>query len=286
MTALAFIIVIGSAFIHASWNVLARKASGGIASTWLIIVLNVIIYAPLAAYIWFTQRPVIGLPELGIITVSSFLQVGYFLALQRGYRSGDFSVVYPLARGTGPMLSSIAAIVIFGERPTPVAVGGALLIGAGVIILTGGAAMFKRPDQRAGILYGLLVGCIIASSTIWDTRAVARFGLPPLFYDWASAAGRLVLISPLAIGRKDEIARHWATYKKELIGVAALSPLAYIMVLSVLVFSPITRVAPMREISILIGTFIGVRYLGEGAGRRKLIAALFMVLGVMALAFG
>ncbi|HQV70288.1 MAG TPA: DMT family transporter [Thermoflexales bacterium] len=286
MPTLALIVVLCSAFIHASWNLLARKASGGIASTWIIVTLNAIIYAPLAAYIWFTQHPVIGLPEIGLFVVSAFLQVGYFLALQRGYKAGDFSVVYPLARGTGPMLSSIAAIILFGERPTPIALAGAAMIGIGVIVLTGGFANFRRADQRAGVFYGLLVGVIIATSTIWDTRAVARFGLPPLFYDWASTVGRFILLTPLVLGRRDEITAHWAKYKKELVGVAALSPFAYILVLSVLVFAPVTRVAPMREISILIGTFIGVKYLGEGAAGRKLVAACLMVAGVIALAFG
>lgn len=286
MTTLALALVIGSAFIHASWNFLAKRVSGGVGFTWLVTLINVAAYAPVAVYVYVSQQPALGAAEVVIISVSAVLQIAYFLALQRGYRTGEFSVVYPLARGTGPMLSTVAAIALFAERPSLVALLGTGLIVTGVLILTGGFAGLRHAHSRGAIAFGLITGLIIAGYTVWDKRAVSQFHLPPLFYDWANACLRLALLSPIAAGRADDIRRHWREHRREAIGVALLSPLAYIMVLTAMTFSPVSYVAPAREISILIGTLLGTRLLAEKDARRKLVAAGVMVTGVISLAIG
>src|SRR5262249_46481581 len=132
MTPAAVGLVLGAAAIHATWNLLAKRVGGGTAFVWLFGSLTSVIYAPLAAATLLLAHPHIGLVQLVFIAGTAVLHLGYFLMLQSGYRTGDLSLVYPLARGTGPMITVAAAIVLLGERPSPVAMGGALLIGIGI----------------------------------------------------------------------------------------------------------------------------------------------------------
>jgi drug/metabolite transporter (DMT)-like permease len=287
VTVLALSLVFVSAVLHATWNLFAKRAGGGAAFVWLFNALSAVIYAPFALGAILIQRPHIGMVEIAFMAGSTVLHTVYFLTLQRGYRVGDLSLVYPVARGTGPALSTTAAILIFGERPTPLAMCGALLVAVSVFALTGGGRHSSDPARRrAAILYGLLTGMLIASYTLWDKHAVSVLLIPPLLFDWTNTIGRTVLITPHALRHWGAIRTEWRDHRREALIVAIFSPLAYILVLTALVFTPVSYVAPAREISILIGTMMGARLLSEGDGRRRMIAAGGMVLGVIALALG
>ena len=232
---------------------------------------------------------------LGLVFVvgTAFLHTGYFLSLQRGYAVGDLSVVYPLARGTGPLLASAAAVALFGERPGSVAVLGILLIGGGVFVLAwepGDSATDARPAQkrarRLGVAYGLLTGVFIAAYTLWDKQAVSGLALSPVLYYWAALSVQTLLLAPVALRRRDEVRAAWRAYRPEVLGVAVLSPLSYLLVLTALVFAPVSHVAPAREVGILIGTALGGGLLKEGDARRRLLAAGAIVAGIIALALG
>ncbi len=286
MTEVAVLMVLGSAVVHATWNLFAKRVGGGATFIWLICCINIVAYAPLAIWLYVSVRPVFGLPHLVMILGNGILHITYFLLLSRGYRVGDLSLVYPLARGTGPMLSTTAAILFLGERPTPVALAGAVLIGLGVFILTGDPRRFHESGASKAVLYALLTGMVIATYTLWDKYAVSVLLMSPLLYDWLCSIARGVMLTPHALRHRDEIRVHWTKHRKEAIGVAILSPLSYILVLTALAFSPVSYVAPMREISILIGTALGARLLSEGDASRRLAAAGVMVAGVVALALG
>jgi drug/metabolite transporter (DMT)-like permease len=287
VTLLALSLVLSSAVLHATWNLSAKRAGGGAAFVWLFNALSAVLYAPLALGVVLIERPHIGLAEIVFMVGSTALHTVYFLTLQRGYRVGDLSLVYPIARGTGPALSTTAAILFFGERPTPVALAGAMLIAVSVFALTGGGRRSHDPGRaRGAIVYGLITGVLIASYTLWDKHAVSVLLIPPLLFDWVNALGRMVLLTPHAARHWGAIGREWRDHRREAFVVAIFSPLAYILVLSALVFTPVSYVAPAREISILIGTIMGARLLSEGDSRRRVVAAGGMVLGVIALALG
>lgn len=280
-TALA--LVLGAAFAHALWNLLAKRSGGGAAFLWLICLTGVLAYAPVAAAVGLLARPRIGPVELGFMAGSATLHLGYFLALQRGYRASDLSVVYPVARGSGPLLSTAAAVALLGERPTPLALAGAALIGLGVLALAG------RPGWRgdgAGVGFGLLTGVLIACYTLWDKHAVGALAVPAVILDWGSNLGRFFLLTPFAVVRREAVAGEWRAHRREVLGVGLLAPLAYILVLAALSFTPVSHVAPAREVSILLAALMGVRFLGEGHARRRLLAATAMAAGVVALALG
>ena len=286
MSTLAIALVLLSAFFHATWNLMAKRAGGGPVFLWLFSVLSFVIYTPVTLVFVLVNRPQIGPSQLLFMGISVLLHLTYFLLLSQGYRVGDLSLVYPLARGTGPMLSVVGAILLLGEHPSAIALGGAALIGMGVFLLTGDPRRLRQRGALPGVIFALLTGLAIAAYTLSDKFAVATVLVPPLLLDWSANSGRALLLTPLAIRRWDDVRMQWREHRREALMVAVLSPLAYIMVLVAMSFSPVSYVAPMREISTLIGTLMGVRLLSEGYLRQRLGAASIMALGVVALGLG
>jgi len=285
LTPISLAIVLAAAVIHASWNLLAKQIGGGAGFVWLVAAVATVIYLPinfaLDTFAHMTWNPTTVFFLLG----SGVLQTLYFVTLQRGYKVGDLSLVYPLARGTGPLFATLGAILLLGERPSPLALAGAVLIVGGVFAMSftgvrGGVAV------RAAVGYGLLTGVFIAGYTLWDKVAVGPLAIPPVLLDTATALVRVVLLLPLALRRWPEVTTLWRGHAGGLIAVAFLSSLSYILVLFVLQTTPVSYVAPLREVSILIGTVMGARLLAEGHLRSRLVAASAIVLGVIAIALG
>ena len=264
MNSVALALVLGAAFFHATWNVLAKRVSGGAPFVWLTDIVGVLVYAPLA--IPFIIASLSGFTLIAVVMIAgtAVLHLAYFVQLQRSYRVGDLSLIYPLARGTGPAIAAFVAVLFFGERPTPIALVGILLVIAGIFILTGGLRLFRGFDNPLAIVYGLLTGVFIASYTLWDKRAVSFFLISPLIYYYTSIVLRVLLLAPYALTRRKELLDIWRGHYRETIGTGILSPLSYFMILSALVFTPVSYVAPAREVSVLIGTFMGSRFLAEG----------------------
>ncbi len=288
MTAFALALVLIAAVLHATWNLCAKKAGGGLPFVWLVGAVICILYTPVLAFYWFWREPVLSPTDIAWICGSGVLKTGYSLFLQRGYRTGDFSLIYPLARGTGPFLSTLAAVALLGERPTWLAVAGGLVIVVAIFFLTDGTRLFHESSAhlRTAINYGVLSGVWIASYTIWDQQGVHARGIPPVVYDGGTAFTVLVLVTPFAIPRWTEVQAHWREHKRYVFGMALFSPIAYVLVLTAMSFTPVSYVAPAREVSIVIGAFIGAKYLKERDGRRRIWAAVAMAAGVIALALG
>jgi drug/metabolite transporter (DMT)-like permease len=284
MNSVALALVLGAAFFHATWNLLAKRVSGGAPFVWLTDIVGVLVYAPLA--IPFIIASLSGFTLIAVVMIAgtAVLHLAYFVQLQRSYRVGDLSLIYPLARGTGPTIAAFVAVLFFGERPTPIALVGILLVIAGIFILTGGLRLFRGFDNPLAIAYGLLTGVFIASYTLWDKRAVSFFLISPLIYYYISIVLRALLLAPYALTRRKELLDIWRVHYRETIGTGILSPLSYFMILSALVFTPVSYVAPAREVSVLIGTFMGSRFLAEGNARQRLLAAAVILLGIIALA--
>jgi len=285
MTGFALALVLTAAFIHATWNFLAKRSgASGPTFVWLFSALTTIIYLPLVLGFVFWQRPHVDRIDLLFIFGSFVLHLAYFLMLQQGYRVGDLSVVYPMARGTGPALSTVAAILLLGERPSPAALGGAFLVICGVFMLSGGVKIAKEGIDARTLFFGLSTGLFIAGYTLWDKYAVSVVLLAPLLLDYGTTIGRTVFLAPFASRRWDQVQNYWTHHRFEVLGVAILVPLSYILVLTAMTVAPVSYVAPAREVSTLIGVLMGIFWLNEGDVRRRLSAASVIVLGVMALA--
>jgi uncharacterized membrane protein len=286
MSTLAILLVLSAAVLHASWNYLAKRCYGGIPFVWLLSVTAAVIYAPLIVVLLLTTTLPLGAPQIAFIAVSSALQLVYFLALTRSYQIADLSLVYPLARGTGPLLSTLAAILFFGERPTALALAGSVLITVGIFVLMGDPRKLRQAGATPGIVFALITGVTIATYTLWDKQAVAVYLIPPLLLNWSITASHAVVLFPLARRRWDAVQREWRDHWRLVASIGLLSPLAYILVLTALTFSPVSYVAPMRESSVLIGTLMGARLLAEGDTRRRAAGAAVIVVGVVAIGLG
>jgi len=286
MTGLAIALVLAAALIHASWNYILKKSGGGIGFVWVFAALSSLIYAPIAVGVVVIQHFQFSAEALAYLFASAVLHTAYYLLLDRGYRYGDLSVVYPLARATGPLLTVVVAVALLGERPGTVALCGAALIVGGAFFLAASPAKLREAGAVRGIAFALLTGCMIASYTVVDKQAVSAALIPPILQDWGANLGRVIVMAPLAMRRRAEVRAAWKHKRTAVILVALLCPLSYILVLTAMVFTPVSYVAPAREISILFAALMGAHLLREGDAPRRIAAAMAMALGVVALALG
>ncbi|HKG90436.1 MAG TPA: hypothetical protein VKA84_01015, partial [Gemmatimonadaceae bacterium] len=151
---------------------------------------------------------------------------------------------------------------------------------------TEGTAPARGATAARAVGFGLGTGVLIAAYTLWDKHAVGPLGISPVLMEWATSAARVVLLAPVAARRPDEVRALWRTRRRDALWIGALNPLSYLLVLWALQFSPVSYVAPAREVSILLGAAMGARLLNEGQARRRLLAAAAILLGVVALASG
>lgn len=286
MTLMAVGLVLTGAFLNASWNLLFKKAAGGTAFVWLAGLLSALFYLPVAGWVLFVQKVDIGLFHVALLMGCSTLHVTYYILLDKGYRIGDLSVMYPLVRGTGPLLCTLGAIVLLGEKPTPYTVAGTLLIGVGIVFVTGLTMRWRDPRTQKSLLFALLCGSIIATYTVLDKAVLSLYLVPPLLMAWFSEFGRTILLAPYAIRNWSKIKEQWQVNRRLAIGVGLLCPLGYIFILAALSISSVSYVAPLREFSILIGVIMGTQLLAEGHVVRRLIGAATMLIGLVSMTMG
>jgi len=287
MSADALLLAITGALLHAIWNFFAKKASaGGLQFIFLAGLVSLVASAPFAFVAWHAQTaPLSGLAWF-VIAASALIHVVYSLVLQHGYRKSDFSIVYPMARGTGPLLSVFGAVLLLGEMPNlPGWLGiGALLVG--IFLIADGTRLFSpSPRTLTGVLWGGATGLCIATYTLLDGWAVKDLGIAPVLFYLVSLVFRSVMLAPFALANRAGFAAQWREHRRYAMVVGLLSPLAYTLVLIAMTRAPLSYVAPVREVSMLVGVFIGGRLLGESLGLPRIAGTLAMVGGVMLLAW-
>ncbi len=311
MTPIALALVLSAAVIHAGWNLLAKKTGGDIHFALLTTVAVVVIWSPVG--LWFAWREAGGYGALqwGLIAASGAIHVLYYLCLLRGYRLGDLSVVYPLARGTGPLITAVTASWLLNEV---LGVQGWLGVGGvvmGIVLIAGGPALWRslRGDSggpggpgadavdnqrlKAGIGYGLLTGVFIAAYSVVDGYAVKRGGVSPVLIDWLGSVARLIMLLPLVAlthrGRwhtaRAAMGDTWRQTWRAALIISTISPVAYVMVLYAATLAPLSQVAPMREVSMLFAAWMGGTLLAERDVGVRLLGAACIAAGVIALAW-
>lgn len=207
MSSSAIALVLCAALAHAAWNVLAHGLSrAGLPFLWWGAVLSTVLWVPVIPLTGGVGEDLAG-AGLGVL-VSGLLHVAYMSVLQRGYARGNLSTVYATARGTGPVLSIVAAVVLLGERPPPLALVGVAAILGGVVVV---ARADHRPDAGLeprsttrldpGIAYGLLTGVAIATYTSWDAFAVRSWAISPVAFMAGCTLVEIPIYS-LALGRR------------------------------------------------------------------------------------
>ena len=293
MSAAALALVFAAALMHALWNVVAKRTGGDARFALIAAILLLVVWSPLGVWAGWPAVGRWGLVEWSVLLASAIVHVVYFTTLLRGYRLADLTVVYPLARGTGPLLSSLGAILWLGERLSAVAAAGVAGVVIGVFFIAGGPGLWakahdtqQRSRVRAGIVWGALTGACIAGYTLIDGYAVKVLLISPILVDYVGNLFRVPFLLPAALRDRGGFVDVWRAQWRSALVVAVLGPLGYVLVLYAMQLAPLSHVAPAREVSMLFAALIGGRLLGESDRATRLIGAACIAGGVAALALG
>ncbi|MBI5564057.1 MAG: EamA family transporter [Chloroflexi bacterium] len=287
MLGLSLIFLLSAASLHALSNALIKQARDKLAFTWWMLTANVIVGAPLTLFVG-------SVPPIGwaLISVSGLIEAMYFVALTRAYALGDLSQVYPIARGSAPLFVLLWAVLFLGEAPTLGGVLGILLIVGGLYLVNlPSFADWKRPLlglKSSATRWALLTGLLISIYSSIDKVGV-RY-VDPLLYLYL-----FLVVTWLALSGQWLSADRWAALRADLqpdvkrrlltaLLVALLGSSAYGLVLAALQLSPVSYVSPVREVSVIIGAWIGVKFMGEQGGRLRVIAATLIAAGIVTIA--
>lgn len=288
MPASALLMVLLAGLIHALWNIAAKKAGGDLRFMFLTSVVLMVFWAPLGVWMGWDVVPSWGLREWALVVLSAVLHLLYFGVLLRGYRMADLTVVYPLARGSGPLISSLVALFLLDETLGPAGALGLLAIVGGVFLIAGGPKMWRQGQDLAlrerlhtGLRYGLLTGVFISSYTLVDGYAVKVALMAPILVDYVGNLVRLALLAPWAL--RQPWGGIWASQGRYAMVVGVVSPVSYVLVLYAAQMAPLSHVAPAREVSMLFAALIGGHLLGEQDRLPRLLGAALIALGVVSL---
>jgi drug/metabolite transporter (DMT)-like permease len=277
-------LVLAAATAHALWNIASKfKRGDTFLFVWAYTCASALICVPLGIALMADGQEVLdGRLAVGS-AVSAALHIAYSLILQAGYDRAELGVVYSVARGTGPMLTMLFAVVLLGERLTTVAMLGAFLIVAGILVVVGN--LFRSGSSRAvpGILWGAATGATIAGYTLWDSYAITSWHLAPVSYYAGTLLLQGLVLTPIALLRRRRIPAVLRADAVPILIVAVLSPLAYILVLTAMMSAPVALIAPLRESSIVIGSFLACWLFREGNLARRIAGGVIVLAGIAAI---
>ena len=281
VTAAALLLVTGAAVLHAAWNALAKRGRDPVVFLWWVGVVASVLYAPIAlAVLWQQGLRVAAIP---FVIATVILHACYFFTLGRAYGSGDFSLVYPIARGLGVALVPMAALALFDERLSPLGALGVVLVAAGIFFLHWRPGAWNGAALRgSGTGWALATGVLIATYSLVDKAGVAR--ISPLAYIWLMEMGSCALLTPVALAKRDVLRREWSMNRATIVAAALMSPTAYLLVLFAFLLSKTGYVVAAREMSIVLSAIIGSVWMKEGALGRRLAGAAVVLTGVVCVA--
>ena len=288
LTALA--LVLTAAMVHATWNYFLKKANATRPFWWLVYIITAVITVP--ALFIYDPEALRNITPVGwlVIALSAPIHVIYGQVLQIGYKKSDYSIVYPTARGTGPLITVLSAVLILGDRPSFWGWIGIALILASIVLLAMPHKQDKQTQElriRAGIFWGVLTGCFIAGYSFCDAWAVQQStGLNPMTFYFPSIEVRALVFAPFIMMHanwKQESVEILTTprLQKALAVVTVGSPLAYLLVLYAMTMAPLAYVAPSREVGMMIGVVLGGLLLRERLSITRLSGVIGMTLGVI-----
>jgi len=281
----ALVLILIAALAHSTWNLLAKRASAARHLIWFSSLGEALLLLPAA--LWILRDPGVHLdgPAVTALIATGVIHLLYAECLVRGYRSGDLSIVYPVARGTGPLLSFAGAVLVLGEHVSLVATLGALGIAAGILLLAraGGGGWAAH---RGAIAWGAVTGVTIAAYTLVDGYAVRVLRVPPVLVEYAGNLLRMLILTGVALRERAGVVAEYRRYWREALGISILTPAGYVLVLLAMRQATVSHVAPAREVSMLMGAWFGTRLLGEEHSVRRLGGAALIAVGVVALVLG
>ena len=264
----ALALALGAAFLHAFWNLILARARNVEATTAVALVAGIVVFAPVAALAWDAEREV-----WPYLVATSLLQLTYFVLLAAAYGRAELSFVYPIARGSAPVLVLLAGVALLDEAASTTQVGGVLLVAAGVLLVRG-------VGGRAGVgdlALALAIGVCIAAYTLLDQRGI-RYASPVVYQELSMIPATLGFLALTLARRGRHAVREAVGPASVAAGLATFG--AYILVLAALSRAPAAPVAAVRETSVVIATALAAPLLRERVGPARLAGAALVVAGV------
>ena len=288
MTAVSLILGLLAAVAHASWKLLLKRADDPEVFAWCLLVVATVLLAPLGVVLFSYNS--VDVTGLWFILATIALHVLYFNLLARGYVQGDLSLVYPVARGMGPMLVPVLAVVFLNEKIEPLAIGGIAAIIGGMYTISwwGNFHQLLRSPllflKSAGMRYAVLTGLTIAVYSIVDKEGVGH--VQPLLYMYFLTIGTAAMLAPYVLFHKGakSVRAEWRANAVPITIAGLFTFAAYGLVLTAFSLSRVSYVAPAREVGIVIGVMLGVFLLKEPFGRGRLLGSGFVVAGLALIA--
>lgn len=273
-------LLIAAAILHAGWNLILKRTGAQQTFTWWALLVGAVIFSP--ALLFWPPVPRVAWPY---IAASAVLEAMYFGVLIRAYKTADFSIVYPLARGGAPVLLFIWAALFLNETPQPLGLAGLVLLLLGLLLVGGTGWWRKRTIASAqGIGMALAVACCISLYSVVDGAAMRVVDAVP--YTILITAGSAVCITPFVLvryGLPAAIAdgrRHWL--RITIVGV--LTMLTYVLVLQAYSLARVSYVGAVREISIVFGALAGWLWLDEPFGATRVAGSALIFAGILIIA--
>jgi drug/metabolite transporter (DMT)-like permease len=284
MPAAALVLVLAAAVFHSCWNALTKNARDQFAFLCLAVAVASVVFLPVT--LW--ALPAGGVPAAAwpFVIATVVLHALYFYALGRSYRSGEFSLVYPVARGLGVALVPVFAALLLDERPSTAGALGIALVVVGIVALQWVGRTRKAAGARlsfgAGTGWALLTGLTNAGYALVDKAGVSR--LHPVPYIGLMFVGSLLLLVPAALADRGRFQREWTTNRRAIFVASALTLTAYLLVLFAFRLSKAGYVVAARESSIVVSVLIGRLWFGERRLAARLAGAALVLAGVVCLA--
>jgi len=285
MSGAALGLVLLAAIAHATWNLLARRAQEKLAFLWCGTLVSSAVFLPLA--IWLLATEPISPAGWAVIALSAGLEALYYWTLAQAYRYGDLSLVYPIARGTAPILVPVLATLFLGERLSGLAAAGIGLVVIGTVLIHARQPGWPRLAalteivSQLGTRYSLLTGLVIAAYSSLDKYGVSL--VHPLLYGYLLFAGLTLILLPLMLRQRQALATEWKLHRGSIVIVGLLAPGSFLLVLFALTLAPVSYVAAAREVSVVLAALLGMLVLKEGYGRQRLLGSTFIAGGLMLL---
>ncbi len=274
--------LIVAAVLHASWNLIVKQAQERQIFTWWSLVVGSLCFLPLLAL-----GPALPGRIWPYVLASAIAETAYFFALIRAYRIGDFSLAYPIARGTAPAFLAIWAALFLGERPTRFGLLGIGILVGGLIIV-GSGAWFARtsPVQVSGgaVAAALLVALCISIYTAIDGAAVRIAS--PVSYTVAILGLSAIFATPAILARYPlrAIQAEWQANWPRIIAVGILNLGTYMLVLAAYSRARVGYAGAVRELSVVVAALIGWRFLCEPFGAHRTLGSILIFAGIIVIA--
>ncbi len=283
MPAEALVLVLVAAALHALWNALAKRARDSLAFIWSANGIACALLLPWAV----VELARSGVPATArpFVAATILLHAVYFYVLGRAYASGDYSLVYPVARGLSVALVPLLALPLLGERLSLLGATGIGLVVSGIVALHAEPRTARvRPParRRAGTGWAIATGLTIAAYSLVDKAGVAR--LHPVPYVALLGIGQEILLLPALLGRRAALVREWAANRRAIAAASVMTLGGYLLVLFAFRLSKAGYVVAAREMSIVYSAIIGALWLGEARLGPRLLAAAVVLAGVVCVA--